>query len=181
MVQAATITHMGMVNLYASMPHYYTYFKRYAANADETSFRLALGRQLESMGQRLLDGSEQRPHLLTQEQHQIIDLMTDDLSTILRLLNRTGVIRLVDEPDVCIPLLNDLDRQLIMLLEHMWMCTSSMFCGDQEHFDRTAATMAACLAHFLDLAENRNNQLGLGWESEFRGFDSHIESNEEDI
>jgi hypothetical protein len=181
MPSAATLTHMGMAEIYEALPHYHTYFKRHAANADETSFRLALGQQFEGMGNRLLDGVEIRPHLLSQEQHQIIDMMTDDITTILKLLNRTGVIRLADEPEVAIPTLRGLDQKLIMLLEFMWSCTEEMFEGGVDDFQRTATNMAAGLAHFLEVAEDRNAQLGLGWESEFSEFEWTMEPNEEDF
>lgn len=181
MPPAATLTFLGMAEIYEALPHYHTYFRRHAANADETSYRLALGQQFEGMGHRLLDGSELRPHLLSTEQHQIIDMMTDDMTTILKLLNRTGVIRLVDEPEVAIPTLQGLDQKLIMLLEFMWACTEEMFEGDADDFKRTATNMAAGLAHFLEVAEDRNGQLGLGWESEFSEFEFASESNEEDI
>jgi hypothetical protein len=181
MVTAATLTHMGMTDIYEAMPHYHSYFKRHAANADETAFRLALGQQLEGLGQRLLDGAETRPHMLSREQHEIIELMTDDLSSILKLLNRTGVIRLADEPDVSIPYLKALDRQLLMLLEYMWARTNELFGGDAAAFKQTAGEMAACLNHFLEVAEERNGQLGLGWESEFRDLDADFDLKEEDL
>jgi len=181
MVTAATLTHMGMTDIYDAMPHYHSYFKRHAANADETAFRLALGQQLESLGQRLLDGAETRPHLLSREQHEIIDLMTDDMSTILKVLSRTGVIHMADEPDVSIPYLKALDRQLLMLLEHMWKRTSSIFDSDTDAFKTTAGDMAACLAHFLQVTEERNSQLGLGWESEFGEIEVDLGHREEDF
>jgi hypothetical protein len=181
MVTAATLTHMGMTDIYDAMPHYHSYYKRHAANADETTYRLALGLQLEGMGQRLLDGAETRPHLLSRDQHEIIDLMTDDMTTILKVLNRTGVIHLADEPEVSIPYLKALDRQLLMLLEHMWKRTSTMFDADADAFKIAAGDIAACLAHFLEVTEERNSQLGLGWESEFNELDVDLDHREEDF
>ncbi len=167
MVPAATLTPTRMSGIYEALPHYHSYFRRHAANADETEFRLEVGRQLQEMGQQLLDGAEARGHMLGQEQHDLVEMITEDLTTILRLLNRSGVIRMVDDPEITIPQLDTVDRQLILLLERLWADTGDLLDADGDRFQEVGADMAGCLAVFLDIAEERNRLLGLGWESEF--------------
>ncbi len=94
MTSAATLSLNWMTDLFAALPDYHEYYSRYAANGDETKFRLALGQQLQVIGQHLLAGSESRVMALGDEQHEIIDLLADDVSDCLKMLNRTGAIQL---------------------------------------------------------------------------------------
>lgn len=167
MVPAASISSPRLTGLYEALPYYPGYFRRHAANADETEFRLEVGRQLQDLGQRMVDGAESRPHLLSPEQHDVIEALAEDIGTVLRLLNRTGTIRFVDEPEIAIPQLRETDSQLIILLERLWDLIEVLFVDDTSVFALVADEMATCLAMFLELAEERNRLLGLGWESEF--------------
>jgi len=164
---AATITQSWMLELFDALPHYYGYHRRMNANHDEAAFRLALGQRLQDLGQRLLDGAEARAHLLSEEQHHVVELLTDDITTVLKLLNRSGAIELDGDPETVIPELQAVDAELMLLLEHLWRNADALFSHDGPVFDAACATLAASLEAFLRLAEERNSLLGLGWESEF--------------
>lgn len=166
-MHAATLTQSWMMELFEALPHYYGYHRRTRANHDEATFRLALGQRLQDLGQRLLDGVEARPHLLSPEQHELVDMIADDITTVLKLLNRTGVIELDGDPATVIAELQSVDAELMLLLESLWRDGAAMFRGECEDFDPAFRSLAACLEAFLRLAEERNRLLGLGWESEF--------------
>jgi len=166
-MQAATLTRTWMLELFDALPHYYGYHRRMNANHDEAAFRLALGQRLQDLGQRLLDGAEARAHLLSEEQHHVVELVTDDITTVLKLLNRSGAIELAGDPQLVIPELQAVDAELMLLLEHLWANGEEIFSHEGPVFDAACRSVAACLESFLRLAEERNRLLGLGWESEF--------------
>ena len=166
-MHAATLTQSWMLELFAALPQYYGYHRRMNANHDEATFRLAQGQRLQDLGQRLLDGAETRAHLLSEEQHHVVELLTDDITTVLKLLNRSGAIALEGDPETVIPELQTVDAELMLMLEHLWANGDALFSHDGPVFDAACRTVAACLESFLRLAEERNRLLGLGWESEF--------------
>jgi len=181
MAAAATITQAWMLELYNSLPHYFGYHRRTCANHDEASFRLAIGHRLQDLGQRLLDGADARPHLLTNRQHELIELLAEDITTIMKLLNRTGVIRIGGDLDDAIKELQTIDGELLILIESMWQSANAMFVSECAGFETASCNLAACFEAFLLLAEERNSLMGLGWESEFgRSPDTRIAFEYED-
>ncbi len=167
MAAAATLTQPWMLELYDSLPQYFGYHRRTRANHDEAEFRLALGQRLQELGQRLFDGADLRPHLLAREQHDLVELLTEDITTVMKLLNRTGVIHISGEPGETILELQTIDGELLILLERMWTSADAMYLNECSDFKPAAQSLTICLEAFLRLAEERNNLLGLGWESEF--------------
>ena len=167
MAAAATLTQPWMLELYDSLPQYFGYHRRTRANHDEAEFRLALGQRLQELGQRLFDGADLRPHLLARKQHELVEMMTEDITTVMKLLNRTGVISISGDPGESILELQTIDGELLILLERMWALADAMYLNECVDFMPAAQNLTICLEAFLRLAEERNSLLGLGWESEF--------------
>jgi len=173
MAAAATLTQTWMLELYDSLPQYFGYHRRTRANHDEANFRLALGQRLQELGQRLFDGADLRPHLLARKQHDLVEMLTEDITTVMKLLNRTGVIQIAGDPAEAITELQTIDGELLILIERMWLSAEAMYANECIDFQPASQALTICLEAFLRLAEERNSLLGLGWESEF-GREPHM-------
>ena len=141
------------------------------AEIDESAFRLSLAHVMRDLGDRMLNYTETGGPGLDPRKTEIIDILVDGIGECLKVMNRRGKIRILGGDDNGIPDLEIVDNQLIMLLEHITGSTDSMVGDDSSLFSINAHDLTMLLDDFLELIEERNRLLGLGWESEIRrGF-----------
>ena len=169
MVRAATANPPEMAKLFLALPRYAEYNRPQAAMENEHVFRLCLGQLLQDMATRLAAVLETEDRALSPLQQEALDDAAEDLGALIAHLNRRGTIRLVPPQHVTTAKLADLDSRLLMLVEHAWWSVRGMVKPDTspEEFERHQRLLEAVLDAFAELAEERNQQLGLGWESEF--------------
>lgn len=169
MARAATANPPEMARLFLALPRYADYVRPQAAAEGEQLFRLCLGQLLQDMAAKLSATLDLEDRALLPAQQAALDTATEDLGALIAHLNRRGAIRLVAPQHVTAARLADLDSRLLMLIEHAWWSVRGMVRVDTtpEEFDRHRQLLEAVLDAFAELAEERNQQLGLGWESEF--------------
>lgn len=152
-----------------SLPQYHFYGHVSTAVKNERSFRMSLGQMLQETAERLLNASEARATTMSRHRHECIEEIVDDLGTLITHLNRRGSIQLAGSTTETIETLRDLDNKLIMLLEQVWHMSQAVLRPDcnGEAFDEGVQYLLLMLQAFAETAEERNQLLGLGWESEF--------------
>jgi len=158
-----------MAGIFLTLPHYQYYDRRDTAVRTEGSYRLALAAMLREIAGMLLAAMQQRQHELGQQKYEILDTLVENLETLVKVLHRQGAVRLRGDPAETIPELRLLDTELILYLEEAWRLAGRLLGPDigDRTFRETAGTFMSLLAGLAEAAEQRNQLLGLGWESEF--------------
>ncbi len=169
MNHAATITPSQMTRIFLSLPQYHFYGHNSTAVKNEQMFRLSLGTMLQEIAERLLTTSELRSTTMNQHQLESLEGLVEDIGALITHLNRKGAIQLSGSLTQTIDELRDLDNRLIMLLEQAWHLSLVVLKPEcsSEKFDEGGHYLTLTLEAFAETAENRNQLLGLGWESEF--------------
>ena len=152
-----------------SLPQYHFYGHVSTAVKNERSFRLSLGQMLQEVAERLLNASESRAASMSHHRNECIEEVVDDVGALITHLNRRGAIKLTGSVAETIDTLHDLDNKLIMLLEQVWHLSQAALKPDctGETFDECIQYLMMMTQAFAETAEERNQLLGLGWESEF--------------
>jgi len=166
--RAARITSGNLTRIFLALPEYDTYEDDDLAQQDEVSLRRALGEALRLIGDRLMLVGESRDVNPDPQKLEIIDMLVDEIGGTLKVLNRSGAIQLQGERRDAITALETVDMQLMMLLEQMEQAVVDLLCDDAAIFPMSVRDLSVFLDAFLDLVEERNRLLGMGWESEMR-------------
>ena len=169
MNRAATTNPSQMSKIFLSLPQYHFYRHHPTALKNERIFRLSLGQMLQDVAERLLHASETRSDTMNRGQHQRLQEAVEDIGTLITHLNRRGTIKLAGSPVETIVELRELDNKLIMLLEQTWHMAAAVLSPDcgTDRFEEGSHYLSLMLQAFAETAEERNQRLGLGWESEF--------------
>jgi hypothetical protein len=169
MAKAARMSYAELTSLMGQMPDYNTYCSCGEAAHAERNFRHALGQMLKECGERLLGVSEMRPQLLSAEQQEMIDDLIERIGSIMRRLDREGVICLVGDCPTTINELEEIDTRIVLLVEEALTLVRNLTSDvpATSWFKNEAGMLSRDLADFSEAAEERNYLLGLGWESEF--------------
>ena len=167
MAATATLTSAGLTPIYETLPSYETYAMHYNAETAESRFRQALASVMRDLCDRMLCFAETEGPILAPQKTEIIDLLVDEIGESLKVMNRRGQIRIPADTDD-IECLESIDRQLIMVLEHMSASIESLLCDDPALFPITASDLTIYINSYSELIEERNRILGMGWESEIR-------------
>jgi hypothetical protein len=169
MAKAARTSFAELTALIERMPKYNNYKTLDDASTAERVFRRALGHMIKECGNRLLNVAEHRTQLLSAEQRDMIDILVDRIATILRRLDREGIICLVGDCETTIAELEEIDTRLILLVEEALTLVHNLNCGvpSARWFRKEANLLSRDLNAFSEATEERNYLLGLGWESEF--------------
>jgi hypothetical protein len=169
MNHAARTNPSQMTRIFMSLPQYHFYGHLSTATKHERSFRMSLGHMLQEVAERLLNSADSRGTGMNHHQQESLENVVEDVGTLITLLNRRGTIQLGGTVSETIAMLRDLDNKLIMLLEQVWHMSQAVLRPDcnNEAFDEGVQYLTMMLEAFADTAEERNQLLGLGWESEF--------------
>jgi len=169
MNHAARTDPSQMTRIFMSLPQYHFYGHVSTAIKNERLFRMSLGQMLQEIAERLLNASETRGSSLSHHQHESLEELVEDVGALITHLNRRGHIQLAGSRSETIETLRDLDNKLIMLLEQVWHMSQAVLRPEcnSEAFDEGVQYLALMLQAFAETAEERNQLLGLGWESEF--------------
>jgi hypothetical protein len=164
MTGTATVAYTRLAHVIQRMPSYDCYGSALRAAAEERAWRLALGRQLKECGDRLLRVVELQPEIITDEQHDTIDSLVDDISAIFQRLNRQGRVSLgLGDADTVLEL-EEHDLRLILLIEeaHALVLALARDARSSSWFGREALRLSRDLEAIGAVAEERNFLLGLG-------------------
>jgi hypothetical protein len=168
MARAATANPFQMAKLLLALPRYETYLRPQAAMIGERDFRLCLAQLLQNLAGRLLVAVEMRGRAFGPQQYEIIEETAEDLGVLITHLNRRGAIRLARPLQRTVAELGEIDGRLVLLLEQTWRGVHALLqptvTGDD--FLREAQRLGEVLEAFAEASEERNQRLGLGWESE---------------
>lgn len=167
MAHAATTTTPLMNRILLSLPDYGIYESQADAMNEEILFREALSLLLQEMAGRLMSAAEQGPRTRSMEHQSLIEDGVEDLAVLVTHLERSGTLRLAGPVRSTGRELRCLDHKLIMLLEHAWKAVAGVLQEDPEIATKAGEKLDVILQAFAELAESRNQLLGLGWESEF--------------
>jgi len=169
MNHAARTNPSQMTRIFMSLPQYHFYGHGSTAIKHERSFRMSLGYMLQEVAERLLNSSESRGTSMSLHQHESIEEIVEDVGALITHLNRRGTIQLEGRVAETIDTLRDLDNKLIMLLEQVWYMSQAVLRPEcnSEAFDEGVQYLTMMMEAFAQTAEDRNQLLGLGWESEF--------------
>lgn len=164
MTGTATVAYTRLAHVIQRMPSYACYGSTLRAAAEERTWRLALGRQLKECGDRLLRIVEMQPEIITDEQHETIDGIVDEISAIFRRLNRQGQVHLGLGDTGTVAELEEHDLRLILLIEEAHALVSALARDTRSSswFGREAARLSRDLGTIGAVAEERNFLLGLG-------------------
>jgi len=164
MTGTATVSYTRLAHVIQRMPSYDCYGSTLRAAAEERAWRLALGRQLKECGDRLLRVVEMQPEIITDEQHDTIDGLVDDISAIFQRLNRQGQVSLgLGDADTVVEL-EEHDLRLILLIEEAHALVSALARDTRSSswFGREAPRLSRDLDAIGTVTEARNFLLGLG-------------------
>jgi len=166
---AASVSRHEITVLMVHLPQYQAYTSGGRAVNAERGFRRSLGGLLRDCGNHLLLVAERQAQALCSDQEEIIDLLVDHISSILRRLDREGVVKIAGDPRRTVPELQALDNRLLQLAEQALTLTRTLSDRDLSSawFRNQAVALSQSLAELSHTAEERNFLLGLGWESEF--------------
>ena len=169
MNHAARTDPSQMTRIFMSLPQYHFYGHVSTAVKNERSFRLSLGQMLQEIAERLLSTSESRASSMSRHRHECFEELVDDIGALITHLNRRGTLQLAGSVPETLDELRDLDNKLLMLLEQVWYMSQAVLRPDcnGEAFDEGVQYLMLMLQAFAETAEDRNQLLGLGWESEF--------------
>ena len=167
MTGTATVAYTRLAHVIQRMPSYAGYGSPLRAAAEERTWRLALGRQLKECGDRLLRVVEMQPNVITDEQHDTIDDLVDEIGAILRCLNRQGQVCLGAGEFDTVAELEEHDLRLILLLEEAHALVSALArdARASSWFGREATRLSRDLDAIGAVAEERNLLLGLSRET----------------
>jgi len=159
----ATVAYTRLAHVIQRMPSYSCYGSSLRAAAEERAWRLALGRQLKECGDRLLKVVEMQPEIITDEQHDTIDSLVDEIGAIFQRLNRQGQVCLGLGDADTVAELEEHDLRLILLIEEAHALVSALARDSRSSswFGREAQRLSRDLDAIAAVAEERNFLLGL--------------------
>lgn len=165
MTASATTTTPLMNRILLALPDYTQYDTHASAMDEEVVFRESLSLLLQDMAGRMMVALENRPG--NSEHEALLEDSVEDLAALVTHLERSGNVRLEGPLGRTGRELRDLDHKLIMLLEHAWAAIETVLANDPATAPEAGGRLQIVLQAFGELAESRNQLLGLGWESEF--------------
>ena len=169
MNRAASLDPARMTGILLSLPAYRQYGHRRRAARQEGHFRRALARMVQEIAANLNAARRLHSPALDPEREELLETIAGHLAALVKVMARRGAVRLKGDPREVVPHLRLLDSELIMYLEEAWRLSRRFLRPElgAEDVRDLAGNFFALLAALADTAEQRNQLLGLGWESEF--------------
>ena len=165
---AAKVSASSIFNILENLPDYSRYTTPAESNETEHLIRSCLAQTMRDLGNQLLTWSAKNENQIGYQKQEIIEILTDEMSENIKLLNRRGAIYLTGDSTESAIELVELDSQIVILLEHMSDCTKRLTSGKMSVFSAFTQDMSIFLDSFSELLEERNRLMGMGWESEIR-------------
>lgn len=167
-MEVATVSTGSLYKVLDNFPDYSRYTTSDQSIESEHRLRTSQAETLRDITNRLLTWCLINEHRVDNQKQEIIEVLLDELSNNIKLLNRHGNVAINGNRMNTIPELEELDSQIVVLLEHMTCCVRRLGGNTPTIFAVFAQDMSVFLDSCNELLEERNRLLGLGWESEIR-------------